>query len=118
MRTAAQRIAAYDARMVSSQIDPVLTAISSQAQAHFSGYATEWVPKQEAVHQYLDGEGLLPAEYFNYSAFAMEIFHISKHFSGAAAVAAATDMDIKYVQMACLHEHLVAIAAIFNITIV
>lgn len=118
MRSAAERIAAYEARMQSTQIDPVLTSVSAQAQANFATYATEWVAKQTSVHQYLDAQSVWPAEYFNYSAFAMEVFHVSKHFSGTAAINAAQDLDIKFVMMQCQHIHLVAIAAIFNITIV
>jgi hypothetical protein len=70
------------------------------------------------VHDYLDGVGVNPVDYFNYSAFAGEIYHIEQHFSGAAAIAGAGDMVIKYTGMGCTAPNLKAIAdQVFNIVV-
>lgn len=118
MRTAAQRIAKYEARMVSTLLDPVLSAVNVQQKANFGIYATEWVPLQEAVHTYLTGQPIYPSEYFNYNAFAGEIYHVSKRFAGQAAINAGSDLVLKYLTMGCTGVHLRAIAAnVFNIII-
>ena len=117
MRSAADRIAAYEDRMTSSQIDPVLSVRHTQQKARFAAYAIDWVAKSEAVHNYLDTEGVLPYEYFNYDGFAGEIYHIEQHFAGAAAVVAANDFVIKYALYGCTTVRLKAIAALFNIIV-
>jgi len=113
----AKRIEHYNNRMVSSQIDPVLAATNAAQKTNFAEYVTDYVPKQMLVHQYLDGQGALPAEYFNYNAYAGEIYHVSEHFSGAGAVAAASDFVIKYTGMGCTAPRLKAIALIFGIVV-
>jgi len=117
LRSAAQRIDAYNARMVSSLIDPKIAAVNTAAKANFAAHVTPYVAFQQLVHQYLDSEGALPVEYFNYNAYAGEIWHIDKHFSGAAAIAAGGDMVIRYTGMGCTDVRLKAIAAILGIII-
>jgi len=117
MVSAAKRIEHYNNRMQSSQVDPVLSATNAAQKANFAEYAIEWVAKQTLVHQYLDAQGALPSEYFNYNAYAGEIYHIYRGFSGAAAVAAAADMVIKYTGMGCTGARLRGIALIFNIVV-
>lgn len=118
MKSAAERITHYENRMTSSQIDPVLAAVNAEAVANFGTYAVEFVAKQQELHDYLDGEGALPAEYFNYNAFNGEMYHIWKHFAGAAAIAAGGDMVIKYTGMGCTGIRLRAIASLlYNIVI-
>lgn len=117
MRSAAQRIAAYEARMVSSLVDPKIAAVNVAAKANFAAYVTPFVAFQTLVHQYLDGDGANPLEYFNYNAFAGEIWHIDLHFSGAAAIAGGGDMVIKYTGMGCTGVRLRAIAALAGIVI-
>lgn len=90
MRTAAQRIAKYNARMVSSQLDPVRAALQSQQQANYAGYATEFVPKQQALRQLLDSHGIDTAQYVFYEAYSAELYHVWKTSSGSSAVIAAT----------------------------
>lgn len=116
MRTASQRITAYNNRMTSSQIDPVLAAVNTVAKANFEAYAIDWVAKAQAVHNYLDNQGVNPLEYFMFNAFAGEIYHIEQHFQGAAAVSGASDMVIKYTPQ-CGAPKLKAIAALFNIIV-
>lgn len=114
---AAKRIEHYNNRMVSSQIDPKLALTYATQKANFLEYALEYVAKQLLVHQYLDSEGALPAEYFNYNAFAGEIYHVFRCFHGAAAIAAASDFVLKYTGMGCTALRLKAIALIFNIVV-
>jgi hypothetical protein len=82
MRTAQQRIAHYRARMQSSQIDPVLNAIKTQAVANFTAYANEFVPRQEQLRGLMDNEGISPVMYFIYEAFNMEMYGIWNRMSG------------------------------------
>jgi len=117
VKSAAQRITHYNNRMTSTQIDPVLTAVSADAQANFATYATDWVALQTLVHQYLDAQGALPSEYFNYNAWAGEIYHLANHFSGAAAIAAGSGLILKYLGMGCTGARLRGVAAIFGIVI-
>lgn len=117
MVSAATRITHYNNRMVSSIVDPAYAAVNAAQKINFAEYAIEYVAKQQLVHQYLDSEGALPSEYFNYNAFAGEMYHIYGHFSGAAAVAAASDFVLKYTGMGCTVIRLKAIAAIFNIVV-
>lgn len=89
MRTAAQRIAKYNARMVSSQLDPVRAALASQQQANYLGYAQEFVPKQEDLRQMLNAMSIDPAQFVFYEAFNGEMYHLWKTAAGPAAVAGA-----------------------------
>jgi len=93
MRTAAQRIAKYDARMVSSELDPVRAALVAQQQANFAAYATEFVPKQEQLRAILDALGVDTAQYVFYEAYNGELYHVWKTSSGASAVIAATAIE-------------------------
>jgi hypothetical protein len=117
MRTAAQRINAYNDRMVSSQIDPTIAAKNVQQKGNFADYANDWYPKQVLVHQYLDSTGVTPASYFNYDGFAGEVYHVSNHFSGASAVLAVADLIIKWKLFGTVEAQLKGIAAIFSIVI-
>lgn len=90
MRTAAQRIAKYQARMVSTLLDPVRTALQAQQQANYASYATDYVPKQQALRALLDAKGIDTAQYIFYEAYAGELYHVWKTSSGASAIVAAT----------------------------
>jgi len=116
MRSAADRITHYNNRMTSSQIDPVLSAVSTAQKANFAAYAIDWVAKAQTVHNYLDNQGVNPLEYFMFDAFAGEIYHIEQHFQGAAAVAGASDIVVKYTPQ-CGGPKLKAICALFNIIV-
>lgn len=90
MRTAAQRIAKYNARMVSSLIDPARAATNAAAQANYLGYAQEFVPKQESLRIILDTAGIDTAQYVFYEAYSAELYHVWKTSSGPSAIIAAT----------------------------
>lgn len=90
MRTAAQRIAKYNARMVSSILDPARTATTAAAQANYAAYATEFVPKQQALRATLDALGVDTAQYVFYEAYSGELYHLWKTSAGASLIIAAT----------------------------
>jgi hypothetical protein len=104
--------------MQSSLLDPVFSAVSAAAQANFAAYTADWVAKQQAVHDLLDALSVWPSEYFNYNAFAGEMYHVEQHFGGTAAVNAGGDLVIKYTGMGCTGVILRSIAStVFNIVI-
>ena len=84
MRTTAQRIAKYNARMMSSLVDPTLTAVQSIQQANFSAYADDFVPKQEALRVILSDEGVSVIDFVSYEAFHGELYGASKKYTGPA----------------------------------
>jgi O-phosphoseryl-tRNA(Cys) synthetase len=89
MRTAEQRIAKYNARMVSSLLDPVRTAVTADAQTNFAAYATEFTPKQVKLREWLNTKGIDPAYFGPYEAYHGEIFHLWKTTAGASLIKAA-----------------------------
>lgn len=84
MRTTAQRKAAYEARMLSSLIDPVLSARNASQVASFNAYVDLFVPKQEALRAILNDEGVSVIDVAGYEAFHGELFHASQSFAGPA----------------------------------
>jgi hypothetical protein len=118
MRTDAQRIAAYNARMLSSLVDPSIAAKQSLAVANFGAYATNWYPKQQTLRGILDAAGIATPQYFGYEAFAGEMYHVSKVSSGASAVIMGSALVAKYVAMFLVAATLKKIALdCFTITI-
>ena len=84
MRTTAQRIAKYNARMMSSLVDPTLTAVQSIQQANFAAYADDFVPKQEALRVILSDEEVSVIDFASYEAFNGEVYSASKKYTGPA----------------------------------
>lgn len=119
MRTAAQRIAHYNARMQSTLIDPVLTAINAAAVGNFTAYAMDWAGiKQPAVRAVLDADGILGPDRFLYEAYAGELYGLTKRYSGPALDAMGQIMHDKYEAWSLATATLVAIAAnAFGITV-
>jgi len=122
MRTAAQRIAKYNARMVSSQLDPVRAALQTQQQANYAAYAVDFIPKQQQLRAILDAQGIDVAQYVFYEAYMGEIYHISKVSSGASAIVAATAVQGRWAHASRLGAGAAAALKgiaqdIFNITI-
>jgi len=99
MRSAAQRIAAYDARMQSSQIDPTLTAQNALQMANYAGYVATWYPLQMTLRGWLDAEGFSGNVAFMYESLAAECFSVYRRFSGPAAVAEGVILKAKYVAL-------------------
>jgi len=118
MRTDAQRIAAYNARMLSSLVDPTLSAVNTMAVANFGAYATDFYAKQQQLRTLLDGWGIATPLYFQYEAFNGEMYHLSKVASGPSAVLMATALVAKYVSAFLVAANLKAIALdIYSITV-
>jgi hypothetical protein len=88
MRTAEQRTAKYNARMVSSLLDPVRTAVNAEAQANFAAYATSFVPLQIKLRVELNAAAINPARFGPYEAFNGEFYHLTQVCSGASLIAA------------------------------
>jgi metal-dependent HD superfamily phosphatase/phosphodiesterase len=88
MRTSAQRIARYNARMLSTQIDPTLAAVNAKACENFSTYVIDFVPNQTQMRALLSAAGILPVKYGAYEAFHGKLYHLSKVCSGPALLAA------------------------------
>ena len=97
MRTAQQRVAHYTARMQSTLIDPVLTAMQAQQQANFAAYAVEFYPFQEDLRSWMNGKGFDPSIIFQYEALNGECYRAWRHFSGDARTAEFVLLAAKYV---------------------
>ena len=104
MRTDAQRIARYNARMSASLLDPVRLAVITAQKAHFAAYATEWVPIQEALNTLLSNIGIPIFRFAAYTAFAGEIYHLTKHFQGQTLADACNIIVAKWSDVAHLGE--------------
>jgi hypothetical protein len=96
MRTAAQRIAKYQARMVSTQLDPVRTALQAQQQANYLAYATEFVPMQQQLRALLNAHSIDTAQFVFYEAYMGELYHVYKTAAGSSAVIAATAIECRW----------------------
>ena len=99
MRSAAQRIAAYDARMQSSQIDPTLTAMNALQMANYAGYVADWYPLQVNLRAWMDALPVAPVNAFIWEACAGEGYAIYRRFSGGSALAQAVTLKAKYVSL-------------------
>jgi hypothetical protein len=109
MRSAAQRIDAYNARMVSSLLDPVLTAVESQQQANFASYIADYYPFQVALRAWIDTQGISGTAVFFYEAFNNELYSTHRRFSGLAEVQMFTVLVDKYEDLGALRADLIAI---------
>ncbi len=110
MRTAAQRIAAYQNRMQSTQIDPVLTAVNAMAGENHTAHVLYFYPKQVALRDLLDGEGITPTEFFKYEAYNGELYSLVRRATGAAAIAEKDILVAKYTALGCDAALLASIA--------
>ena len=99
MRSVAQRTAAYNARMQSSQIDPTLTAMNALQCANYAAYVADWYPLQQTLRGWLDAQGFSGSVAFQYEALAGECYSVYRNFSGPAAVAEGVILKAKYVAL-------------------
>jgi hypothetical protein len=88
MRTSAQRIAKYNARMQSSLIDPTLSAVQALQQANYSDYVNDFYPKQLAMRAVLETYSMPVPMIAGFEAFHGEIYHLYKTVSGILLTAA------------------------------
>jgi hypothetical protein len=118
MRTAAQRIAHYNARMVSSLVDPVLTAVNAAAAANYTAYAIDFVPKQTQMRGILDTDGILMPFRLLYEAYNGELYGLTKRYAGPALDGMAQVIHDKYVAVGCTTATLISIASnVYGITV-
>lgn len=102
MKTTAQRKAHYEARMLSSLLDPVLSARIASQVASFNSYADDFVPKQVALRAILNDEGISVIDVAGYEAFHGELYHASRSFSGPALQAEFCVLVVKWADTAHL----------------
>lgn len=96
MRTDAQRIARYEARMLSSLIDPTLAAVNAKAAVNFATYATDFYPNQVALRALLNAAGILPIKFGAYEAFHGQLYKLSRTCAGPSLAAAAAILIDKW----------------------
>lgn len=101
MRTLAQRVAAYNNRMQSTEIDPVLTAMQAQQAENHTAHVIYFYPRQVALRELLDAEGLTPTEFFKYEAYNGELYSLVLRASGPAAIAEKEILVAKYTSLGC-----------------
>jgi hypothetical protein len=123
MRTLAERIAKYDARMQSSLIDPTLSAVNAQQKANFAAYEADFYPLQVAARAVLAGYSIPTPMYLAFEAYIGEIYALTKRFSGTGLTAAAQVITTKWADAAHLGVGngpvLIAIAdTVFGLTVV
>lgn len=115
MRSAAQRIAAYEARMQSTQIDPTLTAVNADQIANFAAYVADWYPMQVSLRAWMDALPVAPVNAFIWEACAAESYAIYRRFSGGSAIAQAGTLKAKYVSLGLNGANVSAMMlAVFN----
>lgn len=96
MRTSAQRIAKYNARMLSSLVDPTLSAVNAMQQANFAAYENEFYPLQVQLRALLNAFNLTPWAILSYEAFHGEMYALSKSYDGTLLAARATILVDKW----------------------
>jgi len=96
MRTASQRIAKYNARMLSSLIDPTLSAVQTLQQANFAAYENVFYPLQVQLRALLNAFNLTPWAILSYEAFNGEMFALSRAYDGTLLAARATILCDKW----------------------
>lgn len=118
MKSDAQRIAHYNARMLSSLIDPTLSAMQTAAVANYSAYATDFYPYQQDLRAILNTLSIPTTTFFLYEAYNNELYHVSKVASGAPAVVMGTALVAKYTTMGGAAATLKSIAVtLYNIIV-
>jgi hypothetical protein len=119
MVSAATRIARYNLRMVSSQIDPVLSAVVASARANFAADAIVQTDLLASVHAHLSDNNVDPASWFTYDGFAGEMYHLTVKTgaTGGSAVAAANDLCVKWEALGAGLARCKAIALIYGVTV-
>lgn len=118
MRTDAQRIAAYNARMQSTLVDPTLTAVNTNAQANFGAYMAEFYPKQVLCAGILDTNAIPNYQRGRYMALLGQLYHAWKVDKGAGAIADFTSIVAKWEARGLGHGGMKQICSVcFGVTI-
>jgi len=83
MRTDAQRIAKYNARMLSSLVDPTLSVMFTQQKANYASHASAFYIKQQALRVIINAQAVPPWAVLGIEAFNGELYKYSKQYAGA-----------------------------------
>lgn len=83
MRTDSQRIAKYNARMLSSLIDPTLSAVNTMQKANYAAYTSAFYIKQQALRVIINAQAIPPWAVFGIEAFNGEMYKYSEQYAGA-----------------------------------
>lgn len=122
MRTDSQRKAAYEARMLSTLLDPTGAAVVAKAIANYNAYADDFVPKQLQLRGILNDQAPGSTDvYAAFEAFHGELYHLSKVCAGPSLVKSAGFLTIKWSDASHLAGHLALLKTIaldlYSITI-
>jgi hypothetical protein len=82
--------------MTATQLDPVRLAVITQQKQNFATYAHDWVPIQVALTDFLGASGVPIIAFAIYTAFAGEVYHATKHFSGGSLLTEVDTLVAKY----------------------
>jgi len=83
MRTDAQRITRYNARLLSSLIDPTLSVMFTQQKANYASHASAFYIKQQALRIIINAQSVPPWAVLGIEAFNGELYKYSKQYAGA-----------------------------------
>jgi hypothetical protein len=104
--------------MQSTQIDPVLSAVSAVAQANFAGYIGEFYPFQMSLRDWMDADGIHGTLAFQYEAFSGECYSAWRRFKGQSLDDQVTVLVDKYESLGLTRAKLIAIAlAVWGVTV-
>ena len=118
MKSAAVRIAHYDNRTQSTQLDPTLAAVNSTAQANYAAHVSDFYPKQTAAAGILDAAGIANYARARYQACNGQFYHLARIASGAALAAEFTSCAKKWIARGCAKATLISIAStVYSVTI-
>jgi len=96
MKTDSQRKLAFEARMLSTLLDPTLAAVNAKAITNFNTYVDDYYPKQLQLRAILDSAGLSTFLYAGFEAYFGELYHLSKVTSGPGLVTNAVALIVKW----------------------
>jgi hypothetical protein len=96
MKPASTRIAHYNNRMLSTSLDPTISAVATSVAANYKTFADDYVIKQGGLHAILDPAGVPLVAFAAYNAFNGRMYHFSKITAGPALIAIASGLVSQY----------------------
>jgi hypothetical protein len=118
MRTAAQRILDYNARMQSSLIDPTNTAVNPVAQANFTTKTMDLYAKQQQLVNILNSNAVVSYQWARWFAMFGEMYKAYGKMSGGTIVLRFIEIVAKWEARGVGHGGAVQVAFdIFAVTI-
>ena len=92
MKGPARLKSAYNARMLSSLIDPPLSARIASQVDNFNAHVNEYTPNRIALRAILSEEGVPIIQIVAFEAFHGKVYHLTKVLSGPALQTAFTNL--------------------------